>query len=80
GLRAVSDADVRRERALAAKEEHLRGTGHPSAVELDRVAAAPGAGRSALAELQEAGVAADHALARLGAAADLLASARSWST
>ncbi|MDN4176051.1 hypothetical protein QWY28_24105, partial [Nocardioides sp. SOB77] len=72
--RAVSDADVRRERALAAKEEHLRGTGHPSAVELDRVAAAPGAGRAARAELQEAGVAADHARARLGAAADLLAS------
>lgn len=79
-LRDVQDADVRRRRALAAKEEHLRTTGHAAGGELDELAAATGAGRSMLAELREAGVAADEALARLRAAADLLGSARDWST
>ncbi|MDN4162504.1 hypothetical protein [Nocardioides abyssi] len=79
-LRAVADADVRRRRALTAKEDHLRAAGHPAGGELDELAATTGAGRSALGELQEAGAAADAALARLQAAADLLGSAQSWST
>lgn len=79
-LDAVGDAAARRREALAAKEEHLRVTGHPSVPELDEIAGLTGAGRSAVAELQEAVAAADHALARLSAAAELLSSARSWST
>ncbi|MEV7430292.1 hypothetical protein AB0N29_11810 [Nocardioides sp. NPDC092400] len=79
-LDAVGDATARRREALAGKEEHLRATGHPSVPELDEIAGLTGAGRSAVAELQEAVAAADHALARLSAAAELLSSARSWST
>lgn len=79
-LAELGDVQERLARARTAKQDWLVATHHPAADELTELAAALGARSAEQREVFEAATAADSAQAALARAAELLSSARSWST